>query len=242
VTVGASENCWAVVPAAGAGRRMGSEIPKQYLPLGERCILEHTLSALADCPRISGIYVAIADGDPYWTKLHLPDDWRVVTVAGGAERAYSVLNALEALLAGPADARDWVLVHDAARPCLRRDDLECLIDIAGGHSVGGILARAVADTVKRVSRDGEIVETVDRSGLWYAQTPQMFRLSMLRDALANGLTAGLALTDEASAMECAGWTPIVVEGHAENVKVTAPQDLELARTYLTQRSLQADSL
>jgi len=215
---------------------MGTDFPKQYLRLGERCILEHTLSVLAGCRRIAGIYVAIAEDDPYWATLSIPEAWGVVAVQGGAERAYSVLNALDALLAGPADARDWVLVHDAARPCLRPDDLERLIDIAGRHAVGGILARAVADTVKRVSATGEIVETVDRAGLWYAQTPQMFRLAMLRDALAGGLAAGHGLTDEASAMEQAGWTPIVVEGHAENIKVTAPQDLELVRSYLTQRS------
>jgi len=214
---------------------MGTELPKQYLRLGDRCILEHTLAALADCRQLSGIYVAIAEGDPYWTTLTFPADWGVVPVTGGAERAYSVLNALEALLAGPAEAQDWVLVHDAARPCLRRDDLERLIKVAGGHSVGGILAQRVADTVKRVSDDGGILETVDRAGLWYAQTPQMFRLATLRDAIANGLDAGLGLTDEASAMEYAGWTPIVVEGHAGNIKVTAPQDLELARVYLSQR-------
>jgi len=236
VTAGGPERYWAVVPAAGVGRRMGSDLPKQYLRLGDRRILEHTLAALACCRRISGIYAAIAEGDTYWTTLTLPDDWGVVAVLGGAERAYSVLNAIEALLVGPADAQDWVLVHDAARPCLRNDDLERLIDVAGSHPVGGILARAVADTVKRVSSDGEILETVDRSGLWAAQTPQMFRLAMLRDALSSGLAAGLGLTDEAGAMEYAGWKPIVVEGHAENIKVTAPQDLDLASIYLTQRS------
>jgi len=214
---------------------MGGECPKQYLRLGDRCILEHTLAVLAGSRRITGVYVAISEGDPYWATLAVPDDWGVVTVTGGAERANSVLNALEALLAGPAEDSDWVLVHDAARPCLRPDDLERLIDVAGRHPVGGILAQAVADTVKRVSSAGEIIETVDRTGLWYAQTPQMFRLAMLRDALANGLAEGLGLTDEASAMEQAGWTPIVVKGHAENIKITAPQDLERARTYLMQR-------
>ncbi|MBI1196053.1 MAG: 2-C-methyl-D-erythritol 4-phosphate cytidylyltransferase [Gammaproteobacteria bacterium] len=226
---------WAIVPAAGVGRRMGGEMPKQYLRIGDRCILEHTLATLAACSRVSGICVAIADGDPYWPTLAIPDRWRVTLAAGGAERANSVLNALEVLLMGPADPLDWVLVHDAARPCLRHEDLERLIDVACRHPVGGILAQPVADTVKRVSATGDILETVNRNGLWYAQTPQMFHLAMLRDALATGLGAGFGLTDEASAMERAGWTPIVVEGHAENIKITSPQDLELARTYLTQR-------
>jgi len=226
---------WGVIPAAGVGSRMDSMTPKQYLPLLGKTILERTISVLSGCPDIRGICVAIAEGDSYWPGLGLMDTPGILVTKGGAERAHSVLNALNYLLEGQARPGDWVLVHDAARPCLPAGDLNRLIDAVRGKGNGGILARPVVETVKRVDDQGVILQTVDRRDLWAAQTPQMFRLDQLRDALDQGLATGCSLTDEASAMELAGHSALVVEGHPENIKITTPYDLDLAETLMTKR-------
>jgi 2-C-methyl-D-erythritol 4-phosphate cytidylyltransferase len=225
----AAPRFWAVVPAAGVGRRMGGDLPKQYLPLHGRPLLQHTLERLGGHPRIAGVVVALTAGDPYWRApaLGVP----LYTVDGGAERCHSVLNALD-LLHGTADPGDWVLVHDAARPCLRPADIDRLIAELAGHPVGGLLGLPVADTVKRVDAAGDVAATVPRDGLWRALTPQMFRLASLRDALARAVEAGELVTDEAGAIEGMGLHPRMVEGHADNIKVTRPGDLELAALYL----------
>ncbi|WP_459864287.1 2-C-methyl-D-erythritol 4-phosphate cytidylyltransferase [Endothiovibrio diazotrophicus] len=222
---------WAVVPAAGVGARMKAAVPKQYLPLAGRTVIEQTLARLGVHPRIDGIVVALGAEDGYWEGLDFRCERRLERVDGGAERCHSVLNAL-ARLAAFADAADWVLVHDAARPCLRGEDVNRLIERLADHPVGGLLAVPVRDTMKRADAAGEVVRTEERIGLWHALTPQMFRLGVLREALAGALAAGQLVTDEASAMEWAGHRPLLVEGHADNLKITRPEDLALAEFYL----------
>lgn len=227
-----SEQYWAVVPAAGVGRRMGAEVPKQYLELLGRRVIDHTLQRLLDHPLIDRAYVALAEEDAYWTSTEHASDERVVRVAGGDERCHSVLNALR-VLASHANRDDWVLVHDAARPCLSARDLDNLIQRLKHHPVGGILGIPVQDTLKRVSSDGGILETVPRSDLWHAYTPQMFRLGLLAEALEQALERGRLVTDDASAMELAGHRPMMLEGHTGNIKITRPADLPLAAFYLS---------
>ena len=220
---------WAVVPAAGRGARMGSDVPKQYLELAGRTILQHTLARLLEEPRIAAIVVALAAGDAQGEGIAAACGPRVRTTQGGAERCHSVLNGITAL--GALDA-DWVLVHDAARPCLRAGDLARLIDeLVGGNACGGILGVPVKDTLKRCSA-GSIEATVDRSALWHALTPQMFQVGVLRGALEAALAAGRIVTDEAQAIELQGLVPRMVEGHADNLKITRPEDLPLAEHYL----------
>ena len=222
---------WAVVPAAGSGTRMGAEKPKQYLRIGQKTIIEHTLQRLLRHKSIAGVAVAIGASDGYWKSVRIDSDKPVMVTEGGQERCHSVINALNAL-GDVASAEDWVLVHDAARPCVRLEDIDQLIQELQNHPVGGILAIPAHDTIKRCGLAREIVETLDRRSLWQAQTPQMFRLSALRDALQQAIHDGFLVTDEASAMEHLGLTPKLVEGHTDNIKVTRPEDLPLAEFYL----------
>jgi len=225
---------WAVVPAAGSGLRMGADVPKQYLLLRGRRVLDHSLAALLGHPAIRGAVVAVAADDARWRDCDHARDPRVRWVAGGAERCHSVLNALSEL-AGEAAADDWALVHDAARPCLSREDLDRLVDRLRDHPVGGLLGVPVRDTMKRCADDGSVVGTVDRVGLWHAYTPQMFRFGLLKAALESATAAGDLVTDEAAAVERVGLVPRVVEGSFGNIKVTRPQDLALAEFFLGQR-------
>jgi 2-C-methyl-D-erythritol 4-phosphate cytidylyltransferase len=235
-----SEKIWAVVPAAGTGSRIGGEIPKQYLDLNGKKLIEHTLDRLANHPRIAGIVIAISGQDQYWNSIKLPDKAAVIDVEGGAERHHSVLNGLDKLsemIAG----NDWVLVHDAARPCIRREDITRLIDTVMDHPVGGILGVPAADTMKRVDEHNRIVDTVTRSGLWHAQTPQMFRLDQLVTAIRHAMDINAPITDEAGAIELQGLAPLMVEGHRDNIKITEPQDLMHAAIYLEQQAGQSAS-
>ncbi len=225
---------WAVVPAAGQGLRMGADVPKQYLPLTGKPILQHTVERLAAHPRVRGVLVALAADDRRWPALGFTAP-AVRTVGGGAERVHSVLAALDAL-SGYAGAGDWVMVHDAARPCVRPVDIETLVERASAHPVGGLLALPVRDTMKRAAADGTVAETVERAGLWHALTPQMFRLAPLQGALRAALAAGRIPTDEAQAMELVGARPLLVPAHADNIKVTEPQDLALAELYLRRQA------
>ncbi|MFC0709261.1 2-C-methyl-D-erythritol 4-phosphate cytidylyltransferase [Azorhizophilus paspali] len=216
---------WAVIPAAGIGSRMRADRPKQYLPLGGRTILEHTLDCFLGHPQLKGLAVSVAQDDPYWPRLPCADDGRILRAAGGRERADSVFNALQLLAARGADAADWVLVHDAARPNLARVDLDRLLAELADDPLGGLLAVPARDTLKRADADGRVRETVDRSTIWQAYTPQMFRLGALRQALDDALRTGVAITDESSAMEWAGYAPRLIEGRADNLKITRPEDL-----------------
>jgi 2-C-methyl-D-erythritol 4-phosphate cytidylyltransferase len=225
---------WAVIPAAGVGRRMGSTIPKQYLDLAGQTVIEHTLARFIADERISGVVVALDPADGYWNDTAFATHPRVLRVDGGTERCHSVLNALT-VLANRAHEQDWVLVHDAARPCLQAADLDRLIETLRDDAVGGLLGIPVRDTMKRNDGMGRIAETVERSSLWHAYTPQMFRLGLLRQALDAALAAGALVTDDASAMERLGYAPRLIEGHADNIKITRAEDLPLAQFYLQQQ-------
>jgi 2-C-methyl-D-erythritol 4-phosphate cytidylyltransferase len=224
---------WAALPAAGTGTRFGAGVPKQYLKLRGRAILAWSLERLRTHPRVAGTVVALARGDSHWAGLGL-DDAGIRIAEGGAERCHSVLNCLRTL-AREASPGDWVLVHDAARPCVRHADVDALIDATRDHPVGGILALPARDTLKRAGADNDIVETVDRHGLWHALTPQLFRLGELVDALEASIAAGRIVTDEAQAMEFAAKRPLLVRGHSDNIKITHPDDLALAELFLGQQ-------
>lgn len=225
---------WAVVPAAGGGARMRADRPKQYLSLLGRPILLHTLERLSSYLPLRGILVGIALDDVYWPTMSGSIPKLLGTCAGGATRAETVLNGLRALAAHAAPD-DWVLVHDAARPCVRHTDIDTLLAAITGHADGGLLAVPVGDTVKRADHNGCVEQTVSRAGLWRALTPQVFRLSALTVALENARRAGIEITDEAAAMEYSGARPRLVHGHADNIKITVPEDLALAELYLREQ-------
>ena len=218
---------WVVIPAAGIGARMQADRPKQYLELAGRSILEHSLQGFLDHPDLLGLALPLAEHDPYWPQLALASDPRIQRCAGGRERADSVLSGLQALQQQGAAEQDWVLVHDAARPNLARSDLDKLLGELADDPVGGLLAVPARDTLKQIGRDGRVATTLDRAQIWQAYTPQMFRLGPLREALGAALAAGVPVTDEASAMEWAGHAPRLIEGRADNLKVTRPEDLRL---------------
>lgn len=226
-----TQQLWVIVPAAGIGRRMGSERPKQYLSLGKHQVIQHALDRLFGLPQISHIYLALQHGDRWWPALSPIYEGRITTVAGGEERQDSVFNGLLEIR-HQASADDWVLVHDAARPCVRIGDIEKLLEKVQAHIVGGILAVPVADTLKKVADDHQVQSTVAREQLWRAFTPQLFRFNVLFDALLAAKTANTRITDEASAVERIGLSPLVVEGHSDNIKITRPEDLVLARWLL----------
>ncbi|WP_312983442.1 2-C-methyl-D-erythritol 4-phosphate cytidylyltransferase [Atlantibacter sp.] len=219
----------AVVPAAGIGSRMQSDCPKQYLTIGDHTILEHAVASLLRHPRVGRVIVAVSPSDRQFDALPLAHNPRVMRVDGGRERADSVLAGLKM-----ADNAAWVLVHDAARPCLHPDDLDALLAITAHSCVGGILAAPVRDTMKR-GEPGKalIAHTVERTDLWHALTPQLFPLELLRDCLVRALNEGATITDEASALEHCGYHPELVAGRGDNIKVTRPEDLALAAFYLT---------
>ena len=231
---------WALVPAAGSGRRFGGEVPKQYLRAAGKPLIEHALEALLSHPGVDGAVVALAEGDarwPGWTSLHGKP---VITCSGGGERADSVLAALRALPAGTAD-NELLLVHDAARPNLHANDITALIAAANGCADGAILAAPVRDTLKRAGAgnpDGNpcIAATESRDGLWRALTPQAFRRDLLRRALERARADGLVATDEAMAVERLGLHPALVEGREDNLKVTTPADLALAEFLLARHA------
>lgn len=222
----------AVVPAAGIGSRMQADKPKQYLPIHGQPILLHTLNVLFSYPHISQIVLAVAADDPYIAQLNLTQNPKIILVEGGATRADSVLNGLKAIQNAGTDV--WVMVHDAARPCLTHGDLDKLLEINDDN--GAILAIPATDTIKRALPSQQIAHTEDRSQLWLAQTPQFFRADLLRNALIHAQQQQLAVTDEASAMELAGFRPHLVAGRSDNIKVTRPEDLALAEFYLMRKT------
>ncbi|MCL1141832.1 2-C-methyl-D-erythritol 4-phosphate cytidylyltransferase [Shewanella gaetbuli] len=223
----------AIVPAAGIGSRMQATIPKQYLQLGQQTILAHTLDCLLTHPAIKQVIVALHPQDEYFGTLSQASHPKITKVVGGGERADSVLAALQ-----QADENAWALVHDAARPCLTHGDINKLITASERFPQGAILAAPVRDTMKRGNSDGTIGQTVDRENLWHALTPQLFPVATLKNHLTEALAEGALITDEASAMEWAGEQPGLVAGRVDNIKVTHPDDLQLAQLFLTQQSSQ----
>lgn len=229
-----SPQLWAVVPAAGIGARMAADRPKQYLSLCGYTIIEKTLERLLQLSQLQKIVVVIAERDPYWSELAIAKHPKIITVAGGQERCDSVLNGLRHLQASAA-ADDWVLVHDAARPCVRTSEINTLLQQLQHHPDGGLLGVPASDTLKRVGADGVVKQTVDRSQYWHAQTPQIFQYQKLSNALSRALQQGLAITDEASAIELAGMQPLMVAASRNNIKITQADDLALAEFILQQQ-------
>ena len=227
-----SEKFWGVVPAAGVGKRMQSDRPKQYLMLGDKTVIEQTLFQLLEADCFEAIAVAISSEDPYWPTLSCSSQENIIRAEGGLERADSVLSALNALNE-KADDNDWVLVHDEPRQCLKVSDIHGLIETLQHEDVGGILALPSHDTLKNVTQ-GKIVDSVDRNKIWRALTPQMFRYGALKNVLQLAANQGQVVTDEASAFELNGFQPKIVEGQPGNIKITRPEDLILAKFYLEQ--------
>jgi 2-C-methyl-D-erythritol 4-phosphate cytidylyltransferase len=220
---------WLVMPAAGNGSRFGGDVPKQYLPLAGSRVIERALSVFLGDSRCQGIRVALGAGDGTFASLPASRDPRVSTVTGGERRCDSVSHALDAV---PADGNDWVLVHDAARPCITRAAVDALLEACGDDPVGGLLAVPVTDTLKRVDESGRVLKTPPRDGLWRAQTPQMFRRGLLRQALDSAGRSGSEPTDEAQAVEWLGHAPRLVAGDPGNIKVTTAADLAFASAWL----------
>lgn len=229
---------WAIVPAAGIGKRMQSSIPKQYLALNGRPVLEHTINALLENPYVTGLVIALHPEDNYWSDIQITSNKPVIRTVGGKERSDSVLNALQTLSQHEqfSEDKDWVMVHDAVRPCLRQHDINKLVHEVAGDSSGGLLALPVRDTMKRQntvpSSKVTVSETVDRDNLWLALTPQYFPANSLKSALITAQSNKQNITDESSAIELAGLSPRLVQGYEDNIKITRPDDLRLANLYL----------
>lgn len=232
ITVNDCTDCWVVVPAAGIGARMQADRPKQYLPLANKTVLEVTIAQLLSHPQIKGVVVSIAEHDQYWSTLMIANDPRVITVAGGDERCHSVMNGLQAVMQKIAPT-DWVMVHDVARPCLTHAELNNLFTASlSAECDGFVLGMPVRDTMKQTSSEGVVENSPDRSRLWHAFTPQMFRAGALAAAIEQCLDNDQLVTDEASAMEQCGYSVQMVAGSANNIKITRPEDLPLAEFIL----------
>ena len=230
-----SLSVWVVIPAAGVGKRMKADRPKQYLSLLNKTVLEHTLACFSHSHYIAGVVISLHPSDPYWLELAIDFPKPIHVVHGGKERSDSVLNALRIMQNElDIDGDSWVMVHDAARPCLLQKDLNQLISVCiNSQKVGGILAKRVSDTMKRSDEAGSsIANTENRENLWHALTPQMFRLKPLSDALVYSLEQGIVITDEASALENRGESPLLIEAEGSNIKITHPDDLALAEFLL----------
>lgn len=232
----------AVVPAAGVGKRMQANCPKQYLTINDKTILEHTVERLLSHPAITKVIIALGDEDEYFLQTSLVNNSKVETVIGGKERVDSVLAGLSAV---DSNVYSWGLVHDAARPCVTLDDISTLISHCLENQSGGLLAAPVRDTMKRsfVNEKGasQVSTTVEREQLWHALTPQMYKITELKAAIIAGLSGDATLTDESSAIELANLPSLLVSGSSENIKITQPNDLALAAFYLnkqTQENLQ----
>ena len=237
---------WAVLPAAGSGQRMRSVVPKQYLQLAGCSVLEHSLRAVLAHPQVAGAIVALSPDDALWPGWNVLDGKPILRAVGGAERADSVAAALRLLAAREDSAHVWALVHDAARPCLRLQDLDRLVQRCLQSGEGGLLAAPVRDTLKRVDAGRAAAEqcslgTEPRAGLWRALTPQMFPLRALLAALDSARAAGDVVTDEAMAVERAGTRPLLVEGADDNLKITTPADLALAEFVLAAHRTSGES-
>ena len=225
--------CFALLPCAGSGSRAGAALPKQYQVVAGQPMVRHTLAAFAAVPRIARTLVVVAPGD---ATLQHEGASVLIAACGGSTRAGSVFNGLKALREQGASAQDWVLVHDAARCLVTPALIDALIDACLPDAVGGLLALPLPDTLKQATAGGRVAATIDREGKWLAQTPQMFRIGLLQQALAAHAPTGFAgITDEASAIEAAGHAPLLVRGSAQNVKVTWPEDFALAEAVLRSR-------
>lgn len=220
----------AVVPAAGVGKRMQSSCPKQYLQLNGKTVLEQTVAKLLASYYVSRVVIALGENDEYFADTKLAAESRVSTVIGGKERVDSVLAGIKA-----CENNQWVLVHDAARPCVKVSEINKLVATCFENNCGGILAAKVKDTMKRSNDQQQVVSTVDREQLWHALTPQMYRANELRQAIEQGLAKGITITDESSAVEAAGLPSMLIEASSNNLKITQPEDLALAEFILSKQ-------
>ena len=221
-----------VVPAAGVGKRMLSSCPKQYLTIENKTILEHTVQRLLSHEAIAHIIIALGENDEYFPTTSLINNKNITCVVGGKERVDSVLAGLSYL---NGNEEHWVLVHDAARPCVKHQDLTQLISYCLAHDHGAILACPVRDTMKQANHEQLVATTLDRSQMWHALTPQMYKTAELSTALTSALTKGIAITDESSAMEASGYASGLVNASSDNIKITQPEDLFLAEFILNQQ-------
>lgn len=227
---------WAIVPAAGIGQRMGNTLPKQYLSIENKPILAHTLNTICQVPNIRQVIIPLHPQDHYWPALiHLPYE-NYVTVMGADLRYQSVLNALE-FIKDVAQPQDWVLVHDAVRPCITVDGISELIAQIADHPVGGLWGVPVRDTLKQVAASNAVLQTISRDQLWHAQTPQIFRFELLYRALMQAKHDKIDITDDASSIELLGYHPQMVQGSYANIKITWPEDLISAAHWLQQQEV-----
>lgn len=232
------QSVWVIIPASGVGSRMESEIPKQYLLVNDKSILEHTISRFAFLPEVAGVLVVVSQSDTLWNKLeaslfaqYKSEGLLVLSTTGGRERSDTVERGLSYLLdVKKINLQQWVMVHDAARPCVRQEDILKLLSSRSTIAEGGaILATPVRDTLKQADTDNNnlILSTRSREALWQAQTPQLFRLGALQESLAKARQAGVSITDEASAMEYDKKSVLLIEGSSDNIKLTTPSDLRI---------------
>mgnify|MGYP003631843421 FL=1 len=233
-----------VVPAAGVGKRMLASCPKQYLTIDNQTILSHTINRLLSHKNIAKVILALSDDDAYFAQTTLANNPNIIRVSGGNERVDSVLSGLQVV-----NNIEWVLVHDAARPCITHNDIDKLIEHCLAHNSGGVLAAPVVDTMKLAIKNNtneanianeaneamQVSETIDRSNLWHAFTPQMFKVKELKQAIEQAQAKGLKITDESSAIESIGLPCLLVSGRRDNIKITRPEDLVLASFYLKQQ-------
>ncbi|MDG2302571.1 MAG: 2-C-methyl-D-erythritol 4-phosphate cytidylyltransferase [Gammaproteobacteria bacterium] len=226
-----SDDVYAIVPAAGSGKRMESDVPKQYLKVDDELVIVRTLSRILSHPRVTKIVVALSEEDDFFEKHVQPISEKYVSVIGGAERCHSVLAGAR-YLSQFAHDESLVMVHDAARPCVRCDDIAALVEKASQSKCGVVLGMPVRDTLKSCANDTTIKKTIDRSGLWQALTPQIFSLGLLIEALEAAIKDGHFVTDESQAMEYSGYKCEILEGHADNIKITRPSDLLMASVIL----------
>ncbi len=228
-------NYWAIIPAAGIGARMQNTTPKQYLILNNKEIIVHSINELLSANIFSKIMVALAPTDKHFAKLNIANNNHIITTIGGDQRYNSVLNSIKAIQKTQQySLNDWVLVHDAARPCLNKQDIALLINKLQDDAIGGILGYPASDTIKIVDQQSNIQSTPDRSNLWHAVTPQMFRMGVLLESLEYCIKHNIAVTDEASAVENLGYNPKIFNGSVGNIKVTTQEDMLLAEYYLQQ--------
>tara|TARA_Y100000741_G_scaffold275303_1_gene215217 strand:- start:461 stop:1153 length:693 start_codon:yes stop_codon:yes gene_type:complete len=222
---------WVIIPAAGTGQRMGGAIPKQYVSVCGKTVIEHTIDNFIDRKEIESICVSISKSDKYWSTLPISKNKKIITTVGGSERYQSVYNGLSAIK-DEADNDDWVLVHDAVRPCLTKSVIDRLITEISSDVVGGILALPCTETMKRINDRNQIKETVNRESVWRAQTPQMFKYGKLFSAIKKVIDENIFITDEAMAMEFSNYKPVVILGDENNIKITHKIDLKHLELFL----------
>ena len=222
---------WVIIPAAGTGQRMGGAIPKQYVSVCGKTVIEHTIDNFIDRKEIESICVSISKSDKYWSTLPISKNKKIITTVGGSERYQSVYNGLSAIK-DEADNDDWVLVHDAVRPCLTKSVIDRLITEISSDVVGGILALPCTETMKRINNSNEVEETINRQTAWRAQTPQMFKYKKLLLAIEKVIDENIFITDEAMAMEFSNYKPVVILGDENNIKITHKIDLKQLELFL----------